>query len=699
MNGHGRVDAAATCEPGPSHLNTNGLSPTNGTNGTSGSAKSTPNDDPPPVTLARPFRSRKNRPCDGCRRAKTRCAIVAVGTPCVECQHTRKKCTFDELPRQRKKPAAASSSTDGNPSFSNDNTKKRSLSPNRASSSRQQSYGDAYHEEITIDSTSSKKARFDSEGSESPGAYSEGKDSGVSLEETLGYHMITSVLTDDLLPVGARRAGSQGDEHTRQISLDSTKPQYVIFSYRIENESARTRLSSSSILAPIHTVLSLKLSFKKVTPRFRFFLHRQELLDIRRRCLPKVYVSALNHLPGGVNGIHRSSLAAVSDALLDVSARPVGDAEELYLILAKAIAQAQLIGLHLDPTEWGIPEWEKDWRRVLWWGLRVHDGWMSFLNSRPSHIQANNHDVSVPSLAAIRRCTEGDGLAFHLLCRLAVVVARLQREICTVMARREEREERVARVVEIEADVEELVAEVRTHVNKGKEVPGFASFITSLLGLRCMIRRIAIELAIGLGAPFTPDPDTLTRYAQAVDYIASLNKKGEEGIFDGWWLVHVGHVLSSVMSSLIRLSLATMASEGEDAPTPSFGGGDGEAKKLLPVPPSLNPIFLLARLRVALQEARDKWHWDLADAALARADNVARVEIEGGGYGLVVKALKGEWASPKLVNVQAGGKCNIDLSTLGTHLDWTGFQGFEGMQHVGDAYGQGWSPDYGVVSS
>ncbi len=331
---------------------------------------------------------------------------------------------------------------------------------------------------------------------------------------------------------------------------------------------------------------------------------------------------------------------------------------------------------------------------------------MSFLNSRPSHIQANNHDVSIPSLASIRTCSEGDGLAFHLLCRLAVVVARLQREICTVMARREEREERVARVVEIEADVEELVTEVRTHVNEEREIPGFASFITSLLGLRCMIRRIAIELAIGLGAPFTPDPDTLTRYAQAVDYIASLNKKGEEGIFDGWWLVHVGHVLSSVMSSLIRLSLATTASVGEDAPPPSFTGEEGEAKKLLPVPPSLNPIFLLARLRVALQEARDKWHWDLADAALARADNVAGVlgnllegedEMEGGGYGLVVKALKGEWASPRLVHVHAGGKWNIDLSALGTHLDWTGFQGFEGMQPVGD--GQGWSPDYGVVAS
>jgi len=71
---------------------------------------------------------------------------------------------------------------------------------------------------------------------------------GLSLEETRGYHVVTAVLTDDLLPVGARKAGcklktlgryaiylcesyiAQGDEHIRQISLDATKPQYVIFS-------------------------------------------------------------------------------------------------------------------------------------------------------------------------------------------------------------------------------------------------------------------------------------------------------------------------------------------------------------------------------------------------------------------------------------------------------------------------------------
>lgn len=42
-------------------------------------------------------RSRKTRPCDRCRRAKTRCTINADGPPCSQCRDTARPCTF-ELP-------------------------------------------------------------------------------------------------------------------------------------------------------------------------------------------------------------------------------------------------------------------------------------------------------------------------------------------------------------------------------------------------------------------------------------------------------------------------------------------------------------------------------------------------------------------------------------------------------------------------
>jgi len=70
-----------------------------------------------------------------------------------------------------------------------------------------------------------------------------------------------------------------------------------------------------------------------------------------------------------------SSLTVITDAVFDLSARPSPNAEENYLLLARTVAEAQLLGLHVDSTSWAIPEWEKDYRRMLWWSLRIHDSW------------------------------------------------------------------------------------------------------------------------------------------------------------------------------------------------------------------------------------------------------------------------------------------------------------------------------------
>ncbi|KAK0496121.1 hypothetical protein EDD18DRAFT_1353765 [Armillaria luteobubalina] len=720
-------------------------------------------DDPPPVTLARPFRSRKNRPCDGCRRAKTRCAITEVGTPCVECQHTRKKCTFDELPRERKKPS------------------KRSLSP----------------QELTIDTINpapSKRSRTSSTNhvnvDPGPSTQQINDSDAVALEETRGYHIITAVLTDDLLPVGARKAGGERIEQTRQISLDGRNPQYAIFSRRSDKQRARPPdsyldnvksalsllhpppsqtalldlyLSASNAAFPIlpppkHILASAQSSSSPYSPDYPYPLP----------ILAKIYTAALNHAPRGMyrpsvktvrvltegqeaTGLPRSSLTNISDALLDISARPLSSAEDDYLILARALAQAQLLGLHIDPTNWGIPSWEKDFRRVLWWALRVHDSWASFLNSRPSHVQTNNHTVPLPSIATILSATQQlkpshpvlGGSPGHLsnvssprsqhqhspqghpssqrgspftpirsvpsvpphvhsahsflhLCRLTILVSRLQTQVCTLMA---PKDERLGRVVDIEKEVESLLEEARDAQKEGAaDAPGFPSLMTCLLGFRCMARRIAIELSIGLGSPFTPDPETLERYAQAVEYITALDGRA----FDGFWLVYVGHILSSVTSSLIRLSLATTASLDSPAPSPSA------QQHRLQVDSRTNPIFLLCRLRCALQKARDFHHWDLANAALKRAENVAAcLQNLGEEFGNVVLALQGtlfnhhEEIFPQAMGGHSNGNVdamiasdvrnwNIDLNAFGNDRDWSGF---EGMPTVGP------SPDYGFNSS
>jgi len=54
-----------------------------------------------PILGERAPRSRKNRPCDRCRRAKSRCVIIASGPPCKLCNESSRQCTFDYAPPPR----------------------------------------------------------------------------------------------------------------------------------------------------------------------------------------------------------------------------------------------------------------------------------------------------------------------------------------------------------------------------------------------------------------------------------------------------------------------------------------------------------------------------------------------------------------------------------------------------------------------
>lgn len=48
-------------------------------------------------------RSRKDRPCDACRRRKSRCVIKEGQTSCVLCQFHTQECTFVQSPQPRKR--------------------------------------------------------------------------------------------------------------------------------------------------------------------------------------------------------------------------------------------------------------------------------------------------------------------------------------------------------------------------------------------------------------------------------------------------------------------------------------------------------------------------------------------------------------------------------------------------------------------
>ncbi|KAJ7932633.1 hypothetical protein B0H13DRAFT_1956283 [Mycena leptocephala] len=616
-----------------------------------------PDPGPTQVQLSRPFRSRKNRPCDGCRKAKSRCAIPQSGPPCVECQQMNKQCTFDELPPERKKPKASSSPSSNVASISSHLT-VASPSPGKVKRPRSPDDGSAALQALSYAAAQEKRLRI---------GESEPMSLDLSISKSLDPHVITTLLTDDLLPIGTKQAGPDDSPlsetaYIRQISCDRSKPQYIIFTKKRNGPSENSGKKQLAVLKTCLTLLDpppsedslIDIYLRVSNPAFPLVFLPPDERPVDSLLHSKLCLTALSHfrcyrpsiasvrsiIRAGENdavGQEPSRLSTISTALLDLSARPVLNVEANYILLARTIAQAQLLGLHINPASWAIPSWEKDLRRTLWWGLRIHDAWMSFLNSRPSHIQAENHSSPVPDIVGVASASNSPDTAyspqsFVLLCRLSVLCSRLQSQVCTLAANTLVPAERLAKVKSIEEETQILVAEVRRDETGRASSSGVASSLTCLLGFRCMLRRISIELSIGLGSPFTPDPATLEMYAEAVDYVCGLDSRS----FDGFWLNYVGHILSSLTSSLIRLSLATSALVSASlAPQRTPFTIQASSRTM--------PLTMLSRLQRALQAAKRDHFWDLAEPALNRAESVAACLRSSSEYTSVVAALKGAY--------------------------------------------------------
>ncbi|KAJ7102159.1 hypothetical protein B0H15DRAFT_898146 [Mycena belliarum] len=664
-------------------------------------------------TLSRPFRSRKNRQ----RRAKSRCAIPQCGPPCVECQQMNKQCTFEHSPPERKKhkpllsPTLNLASTSSHLTMDSPSpTIKRPRSPDDGSALQALSYAAAQEKRLRIGEL-------------------EPMSLDLSIDSSLNPHVITTILTGmrsstyDLLPIGTRHTGPEdtplaiSEAYIRQISCDRSKPQYIIFMKRQTGSDVNPGEKPLSVLKTcislldpppsVDSLMHVYLSLSNSAFPLVFLPPDEQPLDSLLHS--KLCLGALNHFrhyrssimsirtimgasvqePG--QDLYR--LSTVSAAVLDLSARPVLDMQANYILLARTIAQAQLLGLHINPSSWAIPSWEKDLRRSLWWALRIHDAWMSFLNSRPSHIQADNHSTPLPELIGASPPNTPHAphapdnthslQSFIYLCRLSLLCSRLQSQVCTLASSTLVPAERLAKVKSIEDDTQLLLVEVRGdhagHASSSGIVnDSEASLFTCLLGFRCMLRRISIELSIGLGSPFTPDPATLEMYAEAVDYICSLDGRS----FDGFWLIYVGHILSSLTSSLIRLSLATSALVSTSlSPQRSCVTIQASSRAM--------PLTMLSNLLRALQAAKYDYYWDLASAALARAESVANCLRSSSEYTNVVAALEGKYEPepavlldenlnpPKMNGVQDSSRnsvdhygWNINLNAFG--LDWSG---------------------------
>jgi hypothetical protein len=351
---------------------------------------------------------RSRRPCDSCRRRKSRCEIADGIPPCVLCRFHRQECTFNEEPQPRKRRAVGAIETD-HPVHA----LRRGFESMRNSSSISE------EQDIT------------------------------KIRQTAPIDDYANLKGPSLLK---KTLGLQQNRHSRLIGSTSEYEQLLLKLYedaekadipvgtsvlrRVDNMKTAFILSPDaatqdnlddipdldaveSIIAP-HGQALIHLYFRIVHPSFPI-LHKNVYLEKYERThrefspplLAAVYLLALNWwsysselallpkpdvsrlqelaLRSMGNIVHRPKLSTIQAGLLLLQ-RPEGDS---WALTTQLVGIGEELGLNLDCTEWRIPSWERGLRKRLAWALFMQDKWGSLVHGRPSHINSCDWDVQL----------------------------------------------------------------------------------------------------------------------------------------------------------------------------------------------------------------------------------------------------------------------------------------------------------------
>lgn len=138
--------------------------------------------------------------------------------------------------------------------------------------------------------------------------------------------------------------------------------------------------------------------------------------------------------------IHRPKLSTVQAGLLLLQHTDTDSAE----LTAQLVSVSYGLGLHLDATDWNIPDWEKGLRKRLGWSLYMQDKWSSLGSGRPSLINSWNWtlqavtDADFPENASHEDDQEGSSevekgrILFSYMIRLSKILADLLERVFTI---------------------------------------------------------------------------------------------------------------------------------------------------------------------------------------------------------------------------------------------------------------------------
>ncbi|KAK2047602.1 fungal-specific transcription factor domain-containing protein [Colletotrichum somersetense] len=349
----------------------------------------------------------QSRPCDICRQRKTRCVREEGRQECVMCSFHRQKCTFlrGPLPRKRRKatdPPEQRPSTNGSASaLAGPPPAPVPLDPQ----------GEITHPSPELlEALSPSLAGLEH-------AVTFNKQPSL-LDGTLGLHLKTH---SEYVGNTNYREPSLLDLHrphdpaSRAVRRLDESTVFLIHRDRETSSEAQRIADLDAIEKVVHPLGStlVNLYFRIVHPSFPV-LHKKVFLEKYARSyhefspplLAAVYLLALDW------SLYDRTLATSSwqpdqAALEALALRTMSDdmkrpkistlqaglliqqrfRNNTWTFTAQLIALAHGLGIHVDCSDWAIPDWEKGLRRRLAWALFMQDKWGALIHGRPSHIR------------------------------------------------------------------------------------------------------------------------------------------------------------------------------------------------------------------------------------------------------------------------------------------------------------------------
>lgn len=395
-------------------------------------ANNTTSQQPVPAT-----KSKQRRPCDHCRRKKTKCVIIPGTNNCAQCETKSLTCTYVGQALKRKPVDSPEepnkklkNSKDSNISLlQNDiippNVPIRDVAPIQDYSSMNNSLlkktlslqfprssfyvgPTSYLYDINLLNMILGSQNTKSE-SKLPGPQT--KVEQINLNPNVSLRKVGAktqfILKDDQSPQSYQTMSNDVDTIEKfiaphgQILIDLyfriIHPSYPILHKKVflEKYSRTHREFSAPLLAAVYVLAVQWWDYDPLLNRFprpnvdlilKIGLNNYFLEILKRPKLSAVQAGLLllqcKHIvrvSHNANNANNNNKATYSDS--DYSD---------WVLCSQVTALAEELGLGLDCNDWKLPKWERGLRKRLAWAVYIEDKWLSLKNSRPSHINYDN---------------------------------------------------------------------------------------------------------------------------------------------------------------------------------------------------------------------------------------------------------------------------------------------------------------------